>query len=311
MEATSDVAHDHIALRDIVIASFSISANVTIKACGSDFRLTTVYGPSRREHKHAFLNHLRSLRPSDSAKWLIVGDFNLIYKAKDKNNRRLNLQLMRRFRSALAFCELKEIHLQNRKFTWSNERRWPTQSRIDRFFCNEAWDIAFDDHTLHALSSNHSDHCPLLLARSSGPRRPRPFKFENFWLKLPRFHETVQQAWNQPSHHTEPFHRLGHKLHVTAKALRSWSASITSDAKLKFFMAQTVFHLFDLLQEARPLSDAEFNIRSKLKRRLLGWAVLERARKRQCSRVRNLREGDANTRFFHLKANGRRRKNFI
>jgi hypothetical protein len=184
-------------------------------------------------------------------------------------------------------------------------------SRIDRFFCNEAWDIAFDDHTLHAFSSNHSDHCPLLLARSSGPRRPRPFKFENFWLKLPRFHETVQQAWNQPSHHTEPFHRLGHKLHVTAKALRSWSASLISDAKLKFFMAQTVIHLFEVMQETRPLSDAKFNIRSKLKQRLLGWAVIERARKRQCSRVRNLREEDANTRFFHLKANGQRRKNFI
>jgi hypothetical protein len=38
----------------------------------------------------------------------------------------------------------------------------------------------------------------------------------------------------------EPFHRLGHKLHTTAKALRSWSALLISDAKLKFYMVQVL-----------------------------------------------------------------------
>jgi hypothetical protein len=40
---------------------------------------------------------------------------------------------------------------------------------------------------LHPLSSSHSDHCPLLLMNHSGPRRSTPFKFENFWTKLPHF----------------------------------------------------------------------------------------------------------------------------
>ena len=38
---------------------------------------------------------------------------------------------------------------------------------------------------------------------------------------------------------------------------------------------------------------------------------MERSRKRQASIITNLKEGDANTRFFHLKANARRRKNHI
>jgi hypothetical protein len=42
----------------------------------------------------------------------------------------------------------------------------------------------------------------------------------------------------------------------------------------------------------------------------LGLAVLERLRKRQCSRITHLKLGDANTSFFHVKANSRRRKNF-
>lgn len=40
-------------------------------------------------------------------------------------------------------------------------------------------------------------------------------------------------------------------------------------------------------------------------------AIVERARKKKASRITNLREGDANTKYFHLKMNARRRKNFI
>ena len=43
----------------------------------------------------------------------------------------------------------------------------------------------------------------------------------------------------------------------------------------------------------------------------MSLAVLERSRKKQSARISNLREGDANTRYFHLRVNGRRRKNYI
>jgi len=76
-------------------------------------------------------------------------------------------------------------------------------------------------------------------------------------------------------------------------------------------MVQQVILQFDLAQENRELSDAEMRIKTKLKKRILGWAVIEKARKRQCARATNLKEGNANTRYFHLRANGRRWKNFI
>jgi hypothetical protein len=36
-----------------------------------------------------------------------------------------------------------------------------------------------------------SDHCRLLLADDRGPRKPRTFKFENFWLRVPGFKDVV------------------------------------------------------------------------------------------------------------------------
>jgi endonuclease/exonuclease/phosphatase family metal-dependent hydrolase len=87
---------------------------------------------------------------------------------------------MRNFRSTPNSCNLKEVHLQNRKFTWSNERRNPTMVRLDRVFCNKAWDLAFSTHILQALSTSLSDHCLLLLSNQESPRRPQLFHFENF-----------------------------------------------------------------------------------------------------------------------------------
>lgn len=43
----------------------------------------------------------------------------------------------------------------------------------------------------------------------------------------------------------------------------------------------------------------------------MSYTIVERARKRQSSRINNLLEGDPNTKFFHPKANGRRHRNHI
>jgi hypothetical protein len=81
-------------------------------------------------------------------------------------------------------------------------------SKLDGFFCNEEWDIAFATHILNALSSGLSDHCPLLLAKVDGPRRTKSFRFENFWTKMPGFKETVQAVWNMQIPHVEPCKRF-------------------------------------------------------------------------------------------------------
>jgi hypothetical protein len=76
-------------------------------------------------------------------------------------------------------------------------------------------------------------------------------------------------------------------------------------------MEQKVILRLDEAQDFRQLSDTELSLRSKLKKRILGWLVIEKARKKQSARILHIREGDANTRFFHNRANGRRRKNYI
>lgn len=91
-----------------------------------------------------------------------------------------------------------EITLQNRRYTWSNERQHPTLVRLDRVFCNSKWEMAFPNFTLSALSTGGLDHCPLFLNRQDQVSRKAGFRFENHWIKIDGFLDVVKNAWNTP-----------------------------------------------------------------------------------------------------------------
>jgi hypothetical protein len=107
-------------ISNVHVSKFSLSATVFVINSGEEFKLTTVYGPSTSTRKDEFFNELRGLKPLGGVKWLALGDFNQIYRAHDKNKANVNQRRINRFRSVLHDCELKEIPLQNRIFTWRN-----------------------------------------------------------------------------------------------------------------------------------------------------------------------------------------------
>lgn len=125
-----------------------------------NWHLTGVYGPQGEAEKLAFIQELRSLASSQGPNWLVFGDFNLIYRAADKNNNLLNRRLMGSFKRALNLLSLRELRLTRRRFMWSNEPDNPTLTKIDRFFCTSDWDLAFPSATVQALPAAVSDHSP-------------------------------------------------------------------------------------------------------------------------------------------------------
>jgi hypothetical protein len=206
---------DAVQITDIDTKVFTVTASVRMLASDAFFRLTTCYGPSDDRRKEEFLQEMIAIKPAAGTPWLIVGDFNLIYKATDKNNLDLNRRLMGKFRAALDQCELMEICLQNQKFTWSNERQSPTLVRLDRAFSNSDWEVMFPNFALHALSTGASDHTPILLTRQDIVPRKASFRFEDHWLHTVGFEEVVQEAWSR--------HQSGSALTVLRKKnSRKW-----------------------------------------------------------------------------------------
>jgi hypothetical protein len=180
----------------------SITAAFTSRAGGPAWTLTNVYGPSDTDvAKEAFLHDLQELRHPVVGPWLIVGDFNVIISAADKNNDRLNRRLMAKFRAMLNITEMKDIKLVGRRFTWSNGQNPPTLVRFYRAICNVDWDASFPNAQLTAISSLISDHCPLVFSCAGRIKRYSGFRFEAFWPHVEGYAQTVADAWVQPCNH--------------------------------------------------------------------------------------------------------------
>lgn len=77
---------DLIVVEAIQPEAYSLLAMIRVRECGTDCCLTIVYSPSRDRDKPAFLQKLKSPRPATNSRWLVLCDFNLIYRASDKNN---------------------------------------------------------------------------------------------------------------------------------------------------------------------------------------------------------------------------------
>jgi exonuclease III len=200
----------------------SISIQFRLQA-GQTWWLTCVYGPQGNDEMISFLQELQDIRSATQGPWIIVGDFNLIYKAEDKNNHNYNRAMMGCFRRLIDDLGLKDIPLHGRKFTWSNQHTNPTLVCLDRALCTVDRESLHPNVLLQSAASKDSDHCPLLLGLKDIKPGKKHFHFEAFWPKIDGFLGAVEQAWTavQPQHC--PFLTLNLKFKETARGLQAWS----------------------------------------------------------------------------------------
>jgi hypothetical protein len=289
--------------------------SVSVQFCNSNGRswwLTCVYGPQGNSEKVLFLHELRDLRLLCHGPWMIAGDFNMIYKAEDKNNSNINRVMMGRFRSFINDLALSELPLFGQKFTWSSQQNPPTLVKLDRVLCTLDWVELFLNSLLQRSASNDSDHCPLLLGLNdnsmAGRRR---FYFESFWPKFDGFLEAISLAWHSVPAVQCPFATLNSKLKSTARGLQAWSAKKVGHISASLALARVLLHQFEIAQDSRGLSPAELSFLLSLKKHSLALSSLQRTIARPRSRIGWLREGDANTKLFHMHSRFRKKKNFV
>ena len=92
-------------ISDVVLKEFSITALVK-PLDGCPWTISTVYGPHDDQRRASVLLELQEIANSVSTPWLVLGDFNLITSAADKNNPNVDRRWMLRFRNALHTSSL-------------------------------------------------------------------------------------------------------------------------------------------------------------------------------------------------------------
>ena len=245
--------------------------------------------------------------------WCIIGDFNVIASTQEKlGGRAYNISKSLEFISIIEACGLVDMGYTGQDYTWCNHRKDGARiwKRLDRGMVNDKWLDMMPQSNITHLPSVGSDHCPLLLEMNN-IQTPviKYFRFLNCWTDNETFLQTIENCWNRQVI-GDPMWIFHTKLKRLTRTLRIWSRKEYGD------VFEKVKKYEEMVQkaEADMLVDNSSENREKLSganAQYIKYLKLEYAILQQKTQLQWLKEGDANSKYFHAVIRGRRKKMVI
>jgi hypothetical protein len=96
---------------------YSILVRIRSRLVDEVWDLTGVYDPQHDNEKTVFLSELRSIQIMMRPEWVLLGDFIMIRRAREKNKGSINRRVMRQFNNTIDDLQLLELDLTNKAFT--------------------------------------------------------------------------------------------------------------------------------------------------------------------------------------------------
>ncbi|CAL0299385.1 unnamed protein product [Lupinus luteus] len=206
--------------------------------------------------------------------------------------------------------ELIDFPLIGRSFTWYHAGNG-SMSRLDRILLSREWVSCRPNMSQWALSKDFSDHCTILLRVKSLVKGPIPFKFNNCWLQHCDLRELILNCWNSPMDAGKKAFLVKEKLNRLNEALKDWNNVSFGCLDTKLADLVSDIQAIDLVGDS---SNLDVTLLSHRKELLVDWwktSTWKDNLLRQKSRNLWLKEGDANSSFFHACINNRRRRNNV
>ncbi|GLU18032.1 hypothetical protein SLE2022_343540 [Rubroshorea leprosula] len=272
--------------------------------------ILNIYSPCQLSGKRALWEELYNLIRSKKGCWCLSGDYNSVRRTEERAGCKGESREMKEFDEFIMRAELIDLPLLGRKFTWYNSNG-QQMSRIDRFLVSEDWISKWSDMKQWGLKRTVSNHCPILLKNEKVDWGPKPFKFFNSWLDQPGCKEVIKNMWNSTEVKGWSGFILKEKLQRTKKALKEWSAKSVTEMDKRIKEAENMIAEIDEKGENNQLSTDEIEMRRNNFLELWENLSIKERMSQQKSRKMWLKEGDANSRFFHNCIQGRWRRSEI
>ncbi|XP_027172427.1 uncharacterized protein LOC113772083 [Coffea eugenioides] len=245
--------------------------------------------------------------------WMLAGDFNVTVSADEKRG---GLPFLVdegvELRTFMSMAGVSDVGFLGCPFTWCNNRGGLARiwKRLDRMFVNQTAFPSGVQFQVQHLGREPSDHAPLLMSSSTRrDNKPKPFRFLNIWTKKPGLLDVIRRSWAVPCS-GRPLSRLTAKLRNVKRDLQVWSREqfgnifdAVKRAEGEVAAAEDAFGNEPCQSHWLALQEARARLRNSLVREEGYW--------RQKARVKWLKDGDKNSKYFHSIVAERRAKSII
>jgi exonuclease III len=233
--------------------------------------------------------------------WCFLGDFNSVISREERrgvSHVDSFSQEMREFADFVENLELVDIPIIGRRFTWFHPSG-NAMSRIDRVLLSEEWIDVWGQNSLWVLPRDVLDHCPLLLKRNGFDWGPKPFRFNNAWLDHKDFAKLVEEFWRLQRVEGWMGFVLKEKLKRLKIHLKDWHKREFGGGDERIAVIVEEIKEIDTRGESGSIADHEIILRKTLFHELWRRLKSKDTAIYQSSRSKWLRQGDANSKFFH------------
>ncbi|GKV32708.1 hypothetical protein SLEP1_g41295 [Rubroshorea leprosula] len=269
-----------------------------------------VYASNDKRKKVEVWEELQKVIIEKGGRWLLAGDFNAVRYLEEKRGRTGENVEMRDFNAFIETTGLVDIRLANRRFTWYRSDG-SSMSRLDRVLMTEEMFNMGGEWVQHGLRRTISDHCAIIIKTKITDWGPKPFRVLDAWQQHLEFKNVVEDKWKELQVEGFAGYRCKQKLKMLKEFLKGWNCEVFGDMEAQFNNAAKKVEHVDMKNEEGVLEDFELEERQEGFQEM--WAVMRKREAiwRQKARSNWVQLGDANTRFFHRMANGRRAQNSI
>jgi len=266
--------------------------------------ITYVYGlHTSNERKNLWKDLCSIASSSQGLPWITLGDFNEILDPLETSGGNPKRDPgMDEFSNCLYQACLADLRYTGIFYTWSNrrfERDDFIERKLDRALVNPEWFDNFPNSHTNFQAPGISDHSPVIVDMGITIRKKGlPFKFYNYWVKLDKFDETIEKAWNIDIEGTYQF-QLCHKLRNVKAELKKFTKNIFGKEKIHADETRKALMECQSLIDQFP-NDLTFRAQENdLMIKFLDAIRIEEEVAKQKSRNQWLEVGDRNTNYFY------------